>query len=99
MRTALGMRRLTEDADLANVQIVLSKYGDPLSEADLIKIDQDPFLIAAALGHADRYVVAAEVSSAGKQGANRKVPNVCDDCGVTWVAPVAFIRELDFTTG
>ena len=91
--------RLAEDADLANVQVVLAQYGDPLSEADLIKIGQDPFLIAAALGHADRCVVTAEVSSPGKQGANRKVPNVCDDCGVTWMTPVAFINELDFTTG
>jgi hypothetical protein len=91
--------RLAEDADLANVQVVPAQYGDPLSEADLIKIGQDPFLIAAALGHADRCVVTAEVSSPGKQGANRKVPNVCDDCGVTWMTPVAFINELDFTTG
>lgn len=91
--------RLTEAADLAKVQNVLAKYGDPLSEADLIKIGQDPFLIAAAIGHADRRVVTAEVSRPGKQGANRKVPNVCDDCGVTWQSPVDFINELDFTTG
>jgi hypothetical protein len=91
--------RLVEDANLANVQVVLAQYGDLLSEADLIKIGQDPFLIAAALGHADRCVVTAEVSSPGKQGTNRKVPDVCDDCGVTWMTPVAFINELDFTTG
>lgn len=91
--------RLAEEADLGKVQNVLSKYGDRLSEADLIKIGQDPFLVAAALGHADRCVVTAEVSSLGKQGANRKVPNICDDCGVTWQSPVAFINELDFTTG
>ena len=91
--------RLAEEADLGKVQTVLSKYGDLLSEADLIKIGQDPFLIAAALGHADRCVVTAEVSSRGKRGANRKVPNICDDCGVTWQSPVDFINELDFTTG
>jgi len=91
--------RLAEEANLANVQVVLAQYGDPLSEADLIKIGQDPFLIAAAFGHADRCVVTAEVSSPGKQGANRKVPNVCEDCGIPWMTPVAFINELDFTTG
>lgn len=90
--------RLTEDADLTKVQTVLAKYGDDPSEADLIKIGQDPFLIASALDHADRYVVTAEVSKPGKQGANRKVPNVCDDCGVAWLSPVDFINELDFTT-
>lgn len=90
--------RLAEPTDAAKVQVVLAKYGAQLNEADLIKIGQDPFLIAAALGHADRCVVTAEVSSAGKQGANRKVPNVCDDCGVTWQSPIDFINELDFTT-
>jgi hypothetical protein len=90
--------RLAEDADLAKVQAVLAHYGDPLSEADLIKIGQDPFLIAAAVGDADRCVVTAEVSSLGKQGANRKVPNICDDCGVPWRSPVEFINELDFST-
>lgn len=91
--------RLTEDADLTKVQTVLALYGDPLSEADLIKIGQDPFLVAAALGDANRCVVTGEVSSAGKKGANRKVPNICDDCGVLWRSPVDFINELDFTTG
>jgi len=91
--------RLAEQTDAAKVQVVLAKYGAQLTEADLIKIGQDPFLIAAALGHADRCVVTAEVSSIKKQGANRKVPDVCDDCGVAWQSPVDFIIELDFTTG
>jgi len=89
--------RLEEDADLAKVQLVLSKYGEPLTDSDLIKIGQDPFLVAAALGHDDRCVVTAEVW-AGSIGANRKVPNVCEDCGVSWMTPVSFIHELNFTT-
>jgi hypothetical protein len=90
--------RLTEETNLAKVQAVLAKYGEELSEADLIKIGQDPFLVAAALGHADRCVVTAEVSRSKKQGTNRKVPNVCDDCGILWQSPVDFIKALDFTT-
>lgn len=90
---------LNEAADLAAVQAVLALYGEPLTEADLIKIGQDPFLVAAALGNADRCVVTAEVSSSKKVGANRKVPNICDDCGVVWRSPVDMINELDFTTG
>jgi len=74
--------RLDENADLGKVQTVLAQYGAGLTEADMITIGQDPFLIAAALGNADRRVVTAEVSSPGKQGAKRKVPNVCEDCGV-----------------
>lgn len=91
--------RLAEDADLGKVQKVLAQYGAGLTEADMITIGQDPFLIAAALGNWDRRVVTAEVSSPGKKGAKRKVPDVCDDCGVSWQSPVAFINELDFTTG
>ena len=91
--------RLTEDADLTKVQTVLAKYGGNPSEADLIKIGQDPFLIAAALGHTDRCVVTAEVSKSSAQGANRQVPDVCDDCGVIWLSPIDFLNELDFTTG
>lgn len=89
---------LAEVSDISKVRAVLSCYGNPLSEADLIKIGQDPFLIAAALGYDDRFVVTAEVSSPGKLGANRKVPNVCDDCNVIWKSPITFINELNFTT-
>ena len=91
--------RLSEVSDLAKVQTVLAKYGDPLNEADLIKIGQDPFLIAAALNHADRCVVTAEVSKPRKQGANQKVPNICDALNIKWLSPVDFINQLDFTTG
>ncbi|MEG3124447.1 DUF4411 family protein [Sphingomonas sp. GB1N7] len=91
--------RLDEDADLGKVQTVLAQYGAGLTEADMISIGQDPFLIAAALGNSDRRVVTAEVSSSGKKGAKRKVPNVCDDCAVSWQSPIDFINELDFTTG
>lgn len=89
---------LTEVSDPARVQAVLALYGDPLTEADLITIGQDPFLIAAALGHADRRVVTAEGSKPKRVGANRHVPDVCNDCGVSWMHPVAFIAELNFTT-
>lgn len=91
--------RLGEAADAARVQGVLAKYGDGLTEAELIQIGQDPFLIAAAVGNAVRCVVTAEASSAKKRRANRKIPDICDDCAVTWRTPVALINELDFTTG
>ena len=58
--------RLAEEADLTKVQMVLTKYGNDPSEADLIESGQDPFLIAAALGHTDRRVVTAEVSKPSK---------------------------------
>ncbi|MEH3037864.1 MAG: DUF4411 family protein [Sphingomonas adhaesiva] len=85
-------------SDAAAVQAVLALYGEAPTEADLITIGQDPFLIAAALGHADRRVVTAEVSKPTRTGARRHVPDVCDDCGVRWMHPVTFIADLDFST-
>jgi Domain of unknown function (DUF4411) len=89
---------LGEDSDPDAVQMVLARYGDPLTEDDMITIGQDPFLIAAAVGYADRCVVTAEVSKPKRTGARRHVPDVCGDCGVNWIGPVAFIVELDFST-
>ncbi|MBB3936578.1 DUF4411 family protein [Aureimonas phyllosphaerae] len=91
--------RLGEASDPSKVQAVLARYGTGLTEAELIEIGQDPFLIAAALGHADRLVVTAEVSKPGKQRASRRIPDICADCGIGWRTPVALINELDFTTG
>lgn len=88
----------TEPSKPVSVQQVLRLYGDTLTEADLLTIGQDPFLIAAALGHADRCVVTAEVSKPTRTGARRHVPDICKDCSVTWINPVNFISELDFTT-
>jgi len=93
------MLQLTEDADLGKVQQVLAQYGDDLTEDELITIGQDPFLVAAAVGHADRIVVTGEVSAASKKRAKRKVPDICNDLDVPWRSPVELIRELDFTTG
>lgn len=89
---------LAEDTNFDAVQMVLSCYGDPLTEADMITIGQDPFLIAAGVGQADRCVVTAEVSKSSRTGARRHVPDVCNDCGVNWMSPVEFIAELDFST-
>ncbi len=87
-----------EESDPDTVRKVLGFYGDQLTDADLITIGQDPFLIAAALGYADRSVVTAEVSKPARTGARRHVPDVCGDCGVKWMHPIAFIADLDFST-
>lgn len=89
---------LDEETDPKKVQAVLAHYGEQLTEAEQIEIGQDPFLVAAALGHPERRVVTAEVSRPAKQRANRKVPDICDDCGIAWRTPIALINELDFTT-
>jgi hypothetical protein len=91
---------LQEETDFDHLQTVLACYGDDLSEADMVRIGRDPFLIAAALADPQgRCVVTAEVYKQTKTGANRHVPNVCADVGVAWITPVDLLDALDFTTG
>ena len=91
---------LKEETNLDHVQTVLARYGDELSEADMVRIGRDPFLIAAALGDPqERCVVTAEVWRPNRRGANRHVPNVCHDVGVSWITPIDLLDALDFSTG
>lgn len=90
---------LGEQADAEMVQQVLARYGDNLSEEDLIEIGNDPFLIAAGLAHLEGCsVVTAEVSKPARTGARRHIPNVCQDCDVRWLTPIQFLAALDFST-
>tara|TARA_R110002110_G_scaffold216522_1_gene430536 strand:- start:75 stop:566 length:492 start_codon:yes stop_codon:yes gene_type:complete len=91
--------KMAEEADPDHLTHILGVYGNALSEDDLIKIGKDPFLVAA--GFADkqqRIVVTAEVSKPGREGANRHIPNICEDCGVNWINPIEFLQQLNFTT-
>ncbi|UUL83500.1 DUF4411 family protein [Sphingomonas qomolangmaensis] len=89
---------LDEEIDARNVQTVLAQYGKTLTEADLITIGQDPFLIAAGLGHSDRCIVTAEVSKPTRSGPRRHVPDVCNDCQIRWIHPIKLIADLNFST-
>lgn len=91
---------LQEGADAVRVRRVMAFYGPNPTEADLITIGRDPFLIAAALADpADRRVVSAEVSKPGRTGARRHIPDICADCAIQCLSPVPLLTELDFSTG
>lgn len=88
---------LTEATDGALVAEVIAKgYAPDLTDVELEAIGRDPFLVAAALGGAQRIVVTKEVSSPRKQRANRKVPDVCATMGVVWINDFDLWRQLDF---
>jgi Domain of unknown function (DUF4411) len=89
---------LGEEVDADLFDQVMGCYGANLSDSDLEKIGRDPFLIAYASVSADRVVVTKEVSKPSKQGANRKIPDVCDQLGVTWKPDFDVFRVLGFTT-
>jgi hypothetical protein len=90
---------LAEDADPALVaEVTLRGYGQ-LDEVGLEKVGRDPFLIAYAFAdRAQRTVVTLEVSAPRRQGANRKIPDVCAQLGVVCCDLFEFIGALDFTT-
>lgn len=89
--------RLNERVDVSSLRHVVSNgYAPDLDATEMQKIGKDPFLIAYALGNSARRVVTKEVPKPTKQRANRKVPDVCDACGVTWLNDFSFYREADF---
>lgn len=96
-KTAL---RLDERVDVTSLRHVVSKgYAPDLDATELQKIGKDPFLVAYALGKTDRTIVTKELSKPSKQRANRKVPDVCNVCGVIWLNDFGFYREADFRIG
>lgn len=95
--TSKSALRLNERIDLAALRHVVDNgYAPDLDDTELQKIGKDPFLISYALGKVDRTVITKEQSKPSKQRANRKVPDVCDVCGVPWLTDFAFYRAADF---
>jgi hypothetical protein len=91
--------RFDEDVDATLVQSVVgSGYAPDLTDDELEEIGRDPFLIAYALAGAERCVVTVEVSAPSKKRQNRRVPDVCNDFGVTCHNPFTVYRNLGFRT-
>ena len=96
IRTAIV---LDEEANAGAVNRVLTEgYGENLTDSDLEKIGQDPFLIAYALAAADRTVVTKETPRPGAMRANRKIPDICDTLNIQWMRDFDLYRTLHFTT-
>jgi hypothetical protein len=90
---------LNEEIDPALVTDTISSGYGALDENGVELVGRDPFLVA--YGRAEkgqRTIVSFEVSRPGKQGANRKVPDVCRDFGVPCCTLFDMIEALDFTT-
>lgn len=89
--------RLAERVDVSSLRYVVANgYSPDLDATEVQKIGKDPFLVAYALGKVDRTVVTKELSKPSKQRANRKVPDVCNVCGVAWLNDFGFYRAADF---
>ena len=83
-----------DDSD-SLISEILNAYAPDLTEEEIEKIGQDPFLIAAAK-HYGATVVSKEGSKQSAKRANRKIPDICTDLGVKWITDYRLIRDLDF---
>lgn len=77
-------------------------YGGYLSnptDDELQKIGRDPFLLSYALKDIEnRSIVTTESSKPSRQGANRHIPDVCDDFSIRCINNFRMIREMNFST-
>jgi Domain of unknown function (DUF4411) len=90
---------LDEELDQKTVARVLDRgYAPDLNDVEIEKLGKDPFLIGYALGFNDRCVVTVEASKPKALRANRKIPDVCTQLGVTCIDTFAFLKALNFTT-
>ncbi len=92
--------RLDEDANQALVSRVTNEgYASDLSDEEVDRVSQDPFLIAYPLAHREqRTVVTTEVSKPSREHANRHIPDVCDSFNILHCNTFQIIKTLDFRT-
>ncbi len=91
---------LNEDAEQDLVaRITYGGYVANPTDDELVKMGRDPFLLSYALRDIEgRCIVTTEISRPKRQGANRHIPDVCNDFGICCRNTFQMIRELDFST-
>ena len=89
-----------EDVNVTLIEFVKEEgYGSNLTDTDIVKMGNDPFLIAYALFDVmKRTVVTTEHSRPTRTRGNRHIPDVCDDLDVNCINTFELIRRLDFRT-
>jgi len=89
-----------EVAEVSLVSHVMDMgYAPDLTDVEIEKIGRDPFLIAYALASKnDRCIVTTENSKPTKTRANRHIPDVCNEFGISCCDTFKFARDLDFST-
>lgn len=87
------------NAEILN-RVIEQGYAPDLTESEVEMLNEDPFLIAYAfVDKEQRCVVTTEVSSPSKLRANRKIPDVCNNFGVSCHNTFTLLRDLNFKTG
>lgn len=91
---------LGEEADPSMVSgVTVTGYAPNLTDEEVERMGADPFLIAYAYVDPERRtVVTTEHSKPSRTGANRHIPDVCQDLNIPCCGPFELIRALDFST-
>lgn len=93
--------KFDDDVDVDVLREVIDDgYAADLTDDEFEKLGRDPFLVAHAKSDPDEMtVVTTEVSKPGRVRANRHLPDVCNDLGVSCCDTFEMMAQLDFTTG
>jgi len=90
------------DEDVEQDLVARITYGGYLknpTDEELEKIGRDPFLLSYALKDIEnRCIVTTESSKPSRIGANRHIPNVCNDFNIRCINNFQMIKELNFST-
>lgn len=90
---------LNDTIDNISFNKVVNKYAPNLNETELESCGGDLFLIAYALRDTEeRIIVTNEVSKPGRERANRHIPDVCKDLGISHCNTWQLIKRLNFKT-
>jgi len=80
-------------------RITYGGYIKNPTDDELEKIGRDPFLISYALKDIEnRCIVTTETSKPSRIGANRHIPDVCNDFNTRCINNFQMIKELNFST-
>ena len=80
-------------------RITYEGYVPSPTDDEIIKIGRDPFLISYALRDPEnRCIVTTENPKPSKKGANRKIPDVCNDLNILCINNFKMLKELNFST-
>lgn len=80
-------------------RITYGGYVANPTDDELDRIGRDPFLISYALRDIEnRCIVTTENSKPSRLGANRHIPDVCNDFGIQCINNFQLIQQLNFST-
>lgn len=91
---------LEEDVERDLVaRITYGGYVANPTDDQLDRIGRDPFLLSYALKDIkNRSIVTTETSKPSRNGANRHIPDVCNDFGIKCINSFQLIKEMNFST-